>query len=332
VEVIRGLEMRVAEASAAGEARRAAVGLANRLGFDELAAGRVATVVTEVATNLVKHARDGEIWVRGARVDGRDGIVILAMDRGPGMADLARCLADGYSTAGSPGTGLGAIRRMSSAFDVYSDARGTVMMASIGGAGGSLDAFDVGGLSVAYPGETSCGDAWDWVRHDRGTSVLVIDGLGHGAGAADAAEHGVAIFREHAGRPPAELLERIHDGLRATRGAAGAIAEFDRFRRVVRYCGIGNVEASLLANGSSKSLVSHHGILGHQVRRFQELEYPWERGAVGVLHSDGISGRNGFAPNPDVLGHHPLLLAASIQRDHRRGRDDATAVVVRERP
>ena len=92
------------EASQVGEARRAAAALARALGFDETGCGQVALVVTEAATNLVKHARDGAPascgrWSRTRR----SGIEILALDKGPGMADLGRCLRDGFSTAGTPG-------------------------------------------------------------------------------------------------------------------------------------------------------------------------------------------------------------------------------------
>ena len=89
-----------------GEARRRAMALAGELGFDEQQAGRVALVVTEAASNILKHASGGEILL-GKDVAAQ-AIEVLAIDRGAGMSDVARCFQDGYSTAGSPGTGLGA--------------------------------------------------------------------------------------------------------------------------------------------------------------------------------------------------------------------------------
>src|SRR5436309_3144918 len=84
----------------------AATELAGRLGFSRTGAGNVAVVVTEAATNLVKHATAGEILLYALQCGQIGGIEALALDRGPGIANVAKCLRDGYSTTGSPGTGL----------------------------------------------------------------------------------------------------------------------------------------------------------------------------------------------------------------------------------
>jgi len=97
----------VTEPSQVGEARRAAVALANLLGFDETEIAKVALVVTETASNLVKHAAGGIVLLTPIESGGVVGVEVLALDRGPGVADLAACLRDGFSTAGTPGTGLG---------------------------------------------------------------------------------------------------------------------------------------------------------------------------------------------------------------------------------
>src|ERR1044071_3320249 len=108
----------VAESSQAGQARRDAAALAARLGFSEEAQGKVAIVVSEAAKNLVAHAREGLILLRALHAGPHLGVEMLALDKGPGMADVERCLQDGYSTAGTGGVGLGAMRRMSSVFDI----------------------------------------------------------------------------------------------------------------------------------------------------------------------------------------------------------------------
>src|SRR5262249_62171357 len=105
----RLINLPVTEASQAGEARRLAIGLAEAMGFDETQCGRVALVVTETASNLARHAQDGELLLQA----GGDTLEVLALDRGPGMADVARCLHDGFSTTGTAGEGLGAILRLS---------------------------------------------------------------------------------------------------------------------------------------------------------------------------------------------------------------------------
>lgn len=108
--------VRVEESSRVGEARRLATAVCRGLGFDEPLVARAAIVVTELSANLVKHAGGGELLLRSVQWPEGVGIEILSLDRGPGIRNIAECLRDGYSTAGSPGTGLGALRRLSSSF------------------------------------------------------------------------------------------------------------------------------------------------------------------------------------------------------------------------
>ena len=164
------------------------------------------------------------------------------------------------------------------------------------------------------------------------TIILVSDGLGHGVLAAAASEVAVAVFRRHAALAPPDLLELVHRALHATRGAAVAVAEIDRSRRVVRFAGIGNIAGTILADGKTRSLVSHHGTAGHDARRFQEFTYPWPAGATLVLHSDGLISHWTLDRHPGLAARHPMLVAGILYRDFRRGRDDTTVVVFREAP
>jgi anti-sigma regulatory factor (Ser/Thr protein kinase) len=322
----------VEDTSQVAAARRVAAELARRLAFDEAAAGRVALAVTEAATNLVKHARQGEILLSAAEVDGRRLVELVAIDRGPGMPSIERCLQDGYSTAGSPGTGLGAVRRLARAFDVYSRPEGTALLARLGpepDGGAVLAAPCAAGLSVACRGEERSGDAWDLESHAGVLAVLVVDGLGHGLGAAQAAAEGVRAFRAHPRLPPAPRLEALHAALRPTRGAAVAVAEIDPGHRVVRFAGLGNITASVHGDGPARHLVSHHGIAGHVARRIAEYAHPWPPHGVLIMHSDGVATLRDLGPYPGLLQRDPGLAAAVLYRDFARRRDDATVVVAR---
>ena len=95
----------VADASQVAEARRLVGDLARRIGLPPARIDQVAIVVTELATNLLKHGGGGHI--HAGRCDDAEGtgLELLALDRGSGMADPDRCMQDGYSTAGSPGNG-----------------------------------------------------------------------------------------------------------------------------------------------------------------------------------------------------------------------------------
>jgi hypothetical protein len=266
---------------------------------------------------------------------------VIALDRGPGINSVAESLRDGYSTSGSPGTGLGAIARLADSFDLYTQpGRGTALAARIwstnetfrdGSSKAGTEAIEIGGLSVPVKGETACGDGWCVRRLPQGTTILAIDGLGHGQLAAEAAKCAAEIFLSAKEQSPAELLKGIHGALRATRGAAGAVAMLDLEMREVRFAGVGNISASVLDGEHSRSLVSMNGILGHEARTYREFTYPWPAGAALLLHSDGVSARMNLADYPGLLSRTCTLMAGVLYRDYNRGRDDATVVVARER-
>lgn len=342
----------VMDASQVGEARRAAVALAELVGFDEADRGRVALVATEMATNLARHARDGVLLVHAAPEWGdgteRVAVELVAVDKGPGITDVARSMRDGYSTGGTPGGGFGAMRRQADAFDLHSTpGRGTVVLARLvprpRGAGTPLPvppdpaAWTVGGVCVALAGEPVPGDGWLARRIDDRCLVAVVDGLGHGLLAADAAAQALRVAADvapHAGGPlPLALLQRAHAALRATRGAALAIVELEGQGGVVRFAGLGNVAASVVEpGGSSRSMVSHNGIVGHQAARVQEFTYARGMDAIVVLATDGVRPQWRLEQHPGLAQRHPTVIAATLWRDHARGRDDATVVVVRQGP
>ena len=333
MEVSAHHRLHVGDASGPGEARRLASALAKSLGFGETDVGRVGIIVTEVATNVVKHAGGGELLLHGLGIDGARGLSVLGLDRGPGLANLADAMRDGFSSTGTPGTGLGAIRRLATLFDAYSQPGvGAALLATVWPSPPVEDPSGLvsGGINVAHDGETVSGDAWLIRPSPQRTIVLLADGLGHGAGATQAAEAAAAVFRQHAALSPAALLERVHAALRATRGAAVGIAEIDRDKEVLRFAGIGNTAGTIFADGVTRSVVSLHGTAGHDARRIKEFTYPWPRGAMLVMHSDGLTSRWTFDGHPGLASHHPALIAGVLYRDFKRGRDDTSVVVLRE--
>ena len=333
----RPVVLAVGDATVTGEARRAAAALAGNLGFDETGRGKAALVATEAATNLLKHATDGELVLQGIESGAAAGLDVLALDRGPGMADLGRCRADGYSTAGSPGTGLGALARVSDVFDVHSLPEvGTAALARLwsqpGAEAGGPAGLVFGAVSVPLAGEEVCGDAWAIEAAGGRVLVLVADGLGHGPQAAEAAAAAVRVFRESATLGPAELIHASHLAMKSTRGAALAVARIDRERGEVCFAGVGNVAGAVLdaAEDRSASMVSHNGTVGHTIRKVQEFTYPWSPGSLLVMSSDGLGTHWRLGRYAGLALRHPGLVAGALYRDFKRGRDDVTVVAVRE--
>jgi Stage II sporulation protein E (SpoIIE) len=193
------------------------------------------------------------------------------------------------------------------------------------------DGLATGVVSVAKTGEDVCGDAWAVAAEQECPAVMVVDGLGHGIGAADAARLAVRAFDAAPELPPGAQIAAIHDALRGSRGAAVAVARIDRARGVVTYAGVGNIAGAIVADGVSRHLVSGNGTAGHDVGRINEFSYPWADGALLIMHSDGLGSRWQIERYPGLSDRHPALVAGVLYRDWSRGRDDVTVVAARPR-
>ena len=310
------------DSSKVGEARRAAQTLAS-FEFTAEVAGKVTIAASELAKNLLLHASGGELLIQTLGNDDSAVVELLAIDNGPGMANIDRCLSDGYSTAGTPGTGLGAVRRLATEFDIHSvPGEGTIVMARFGV--GTRTRY--GAVSVALEGEIECGDGWSFMQDAQGLALFVVDGLGHGTFAAEAARIAVDAFNTAPFASPQEIMIRANGLMSKTRGGAAACARL--VGNTVSYAGIGNISGTLVSPGKSQGLVSHNGTLGLNNRRTQQFEYTREPGALLIMHSDGVSARWDLKNRADLLARHPAIIAAALYRDHGRERDDATVVVV----
>jgi len=202
------------EPSQVGDARRTVTALAERLGFNETRRAELAIVATELGNNLVRHGRGGELVVRSLEQEGVAGVELLAIDKGPGIAHLGNALRDGFSTGGTRGTGLGAARRLSAVFDVFSADRAPGRAAAApttlsGGAGGggahggatggtsgtvvvsrlwatdppprlpvpgrpTGPALEYGVVCLPKAGEDACGDAWVVLDPRPGRSLVMV--------------------------------------------------------------------------------------------------------------------------------------------------------------
>lgn len=324
----------VQDESQVAAARRGAVALAQGLSFGEEDAGRVAIVATELATNLIKHGTGGELLVGTFDDRTGSGVECLALDKGPGMTDVGASLRDGHSTAGSAGTGLGAIMRGSHVADIYSrPGLGTAILVRLrqgrpSSAKPSPEPVS-GAVNLPKTGETACGDAWCSKAHGSGFKLMVADGLGHGPVAAEASHAAVRVFTAHHALTPGVLLEHVHGALRSTRGAAVAVADVDMGRGQVVFAGIGNIAGVVITDDNTRRMVSHNGTAGHVAKRVQEFTYPFRGSPLVVLCSDGLGTGWNLDRYPGLRQRHPSLIAGVLYRDFNRGRDDVTVLVAR---
>ena len=240
--------------------RRAGGGARRTRRIHEERRGRVALVVSELATNLVKHARGGEILLHGVTADDAPGWKCSRSTRVPAFRDFGSA-GDGHSTAGSLGNGLGAreaaVRSLRlvlapaggpRAARLYRRARGPRRPGVLGG----------GRSQVPKPGEQRCGDDWAADVGPHRAALFVVDGLG-----TDRTPRRRRPRRSpsSSGRQPARrpALDDVHLALRPTRGGAVGMAVVDldeerhELRRDRQHRGVGRRRATSGAASSRRT-------------------------------------------------------------------------------
>jgi anti-sigma regulatory factor (Ser/Thr protein kinase) len=319
--------LRVEEPSAVAACRAGAAALASRLRFPAARVDELALAVTEAASNLHKHARQGSLLIRIGRDGGTPWLELITIDKGPGFRDMSLAMRDGHSTSGTLGIGLGAIRRLADFCDLYSvPGHGTVLAARFWPERQQVTA-GCAGLIRPITGETECGDNFGALRSGGTITGVLCDGLGHGPLAASAAAIAVAAVLEDPVSEPAALVERAHRRMGHTRG--GAIGVVQLAGATARFSGLGNITATLLVDGTRRNMLSVPGIAGHQARTIRQYEYDLTPGTSVVLHSDGISSRWEAAALPGLAARDPLVIAAAVLAEAGSHRDDAGVLVLR---
>ena len=333
----QSIALPILDQSQVGEARRMAIAQASSLGFDESERSNVGIVVTELANNLLRHAKNGLLLLQGLEKHETLGLEILALDKGPGMGNISQCIKDGFSTAGTSGNGLGAVHRLSSFVEIYSlPGGGTALLCQLWANPNPLleqessTPITLGAICTPKTGEEVSGDSWASVTNGDRNLLMVADGLGHGPLAAKASLEAVSVFLANADRTPKEILELLHKALRSTRGAVVAIAQIDLVNQLVCFAGVGNIAGAILSPQTNSNLVSYNGTVGHEVRKIHEFTYPWHPEGLLILHSDGLGTQWRLDRYRGLSQKHPSLIAGVLYRDFNRTRDDVTVLVARQ--
>ncbi|HEV2706204.1 MAG TPA: ATP-binding protein [Pyrinomonadaceae bacterium] len=335
-----------------GAARRAVRRFASPLGFNEGALAELDIVVQEIGTNAARYATSGGCLHWTTPLGRAPGVELFYWDKGPGIFDVERAILDGVSSGGSLGGGLGALQRLLDEFDVYSTVRGTTSRlvrrrrtthgtAILGrkwvapharDVRSADDSFDdrIGAWSRPRAGEDVNGDAYYIRRYRSQTLFAVIDGLGHGRGAHEAASVALDSLAQWQGEPLAEMLHAAHDALRATRGAVVGAIILDRENEAFHYAGVGNIEARVFGSDEPARPIPNNGTLGVRLPpNLRVWPHRWTPGATIVLASDGLSATWDIGAYPGLLRKSPQLIAGVLLRDFGRDTDDATVMVVK---
>lgn len=189
--------------------------------------------------------------------------------------------------------------------------------------------LETGTWQRTAPGETVCGDSY-LVREDNHVlTVAVVDGLGHGPAARQAADIAVKALESNQ-RSLTQVIPEIHRHLMATRGAVLSIARLDRESGIIKYAGIGNIYTYVICHNQVKLLVSAEGFLGCRLPSYREYELSEEEVDQLIMVSDGIR----FIPGSDLLKiswQKADDMARTIGAKWGLHRDDETVVVVKKK-
>lgn len=310
-------------------ARASARRMAASMGFDAESGAEIETVVSELAGNLVAHgAIAGTVNFGRIGSGGASGLEIRVDDQGPGIRDLESAMRDGESTNGTLGIGLSGAKRLMDEFSIESAwGAGTHITARKWLGRKRVATMDFSVCQRPKPGERISGDAYLIRRLPSSILLAVIDGLGHGTGANEAALAAVGTVESGLADPLDELMRACHNRLRNTRGAAVALCRVEVARGVMQHLSVGNVETRVYGSPTPVRPYCFNGTVGGTVRRFRMMEYPFSCGSTIVMFTDGVSGRFELAPHE--LRKAPQEIARLIFDGYARQTDDATVLVGR---
>lgn len=290
-------------------------------------------IVAELTSNLIKYGQEGQLLVKIIIEEQRSGIELLSIDKGPGMSDVSRMMEDGVSTGKTLGNGLGAIKRLSDDFQIYSvKGWGTIVLSrvwiSTAGTIKKRTVTEVRSVVIPKPPEEMCGDAAAVKQRPGELTLFLGDALGHGPEAAKVVNAAVAAFHECSQADPAETIRFIHQAVRKTRGLVATVATFDFNSKAWQICGVGNISCRIGNERQLKTYLPYNGIIGMNIPSTVNNQVTTHvPGQMILLSSDGLRSRLELYKNPGIYKYDASILAAALYKDYGRQTDDMSIVV-----
>ncbi len=311
--------------------------MAGAIGFRERENEEIVLVVSELASNLIRHAGGGTVILTPLNSDGRSGVQIESVDKGPGIADIERAMADGSSTVGSLGYGLGTVNRLMDEFDIQSQpGAGTYIICRrwvrVNGASSTPCPLSFGAASRPHPQMGLNGDAFVIKQWEESALVGVIDGLGHGQWAQRAAQTARRYVESHCTQLLGETFRGVGRSCRATRGVVMALARFDWPQDKLTFATVGNIETRIFNSPEPVKFVIRRGIIGLNAPNPVVTQHHWEPSNIMVIHSDGVRTRWQWEDFPELASESATIIAQRLLQVLAKEEDDATVVVVRGKP
>ncbi|CAK0766549.1 phosphoserine phosphatase RsbX [Gammaproteobacteria bacterium] len=318
------------------EAQRLVRQVSEALGLQRTICYQVATAITELASNILRYAGTGELWIRQIHLKNEYGIEIIALDNGPGLDDPAQALIDGFTTGGGLGGGLPGVSRLMDEMLLSSTlGAGTQVVARKWRVSTKQDytpdhvnlpVLDIGVVWRPFPGETMCGDAGQFWWEGSRLMLALADGLGHGPEAQRAAYRALDFLKLQTDLPLLARVTACDQALLDTRGIALGLVAVEPSRQQLSFLGVGNIRA-LVRGPKTRRLVCGYGIVGAGFDTPFLDKAPFVPGDEIILTSDGIEDL--FDPSRINAQSSAQSRADALLHAFALARDDAAVLVCR---
>lgn len=306
--------------------------LAIKVGFKDSPLAEIDLIVAEVTSNLLKHARGGELLVKAVEMHKTPGIEIIGIDNGPGMAEIQAMLKDGISTKGTLGHGLGSIQRFSDTFQLYSQPNwGSILLARKflkPLPAKAVEKVETRYINVPKPNETVSGDGIFSYLTPEYYKTIALDGLGHGPDAQAATQKAIFEFKNCPLTDAVDIIRHLHPLIKRTRGAVGSVGVFSLNEKKWNICGVGNISTRVYNGMLLKNYMPYNGIIGLTTPGSMKANIVEHHpGQLLLMASDGMRTRWEINKYPGILKYDLSILAAALYKDHGRKTDDMSIVI-----
>ncbi len=302
--------------------------------FSESRTGEIDLIIAELTSNLIKHVGSGELLYKLSDEEGENLFEVICIDNGPGIKDLRHSMSDGVSSVNTLGHGIGSITRLASFSQFYSQEDwGTIVytkMYSSADARPAKKNVVVRSLKVPIPGEVVSGDGFFVRPVGNKTLVFAGDGLGHGVFADEAAKKAIDAFNNSMSADPSAIIREIHEQVKKTRGLVSTIAVIDLDQKIIEVCGVGNINVRLHKGLEYKTYLGNNGVVGLNLPgRLENATFEMGKLNFAIFCSDGIKTKWDLQRYPSILKFDPMIIAATLYKDHGRQTDDMSILIVK---
>lgn len=337
MDVVENFDYFVQDLSSVVVVKRKVQSLSEQYGFNTTQSADITIAASELASNLIKHAKKGMFTIEISKNDSLVKISLQTKDRGPGFTDPSKSIVDGVSTSKTLGAGLGAVHRLMDSLEIHSDGidgvtvRAEKSLSKQGREEKVKNPYDIAALSRSLPGLSVNGDTFVIIHENNTTLFAVIDGLGHGQFAHEASVISRQYIETHAGLSLDKLMLGTSQACRGTRGAVIGMGRLDWNSNILEYVSIGNIEMCILERVAPFHSLVKRGIVGRDMPAPVVTKNVLEEENIIIIYSDGIQTKWDTKAVRQKSLTRSAVLARHIMNQYAMQRDDATVMVIKRK-